>query len=172
MELKLLSVVSLILILNFASVGSVTMKRFTSSGQDFYFIFLNKIPDADLYQAKKKKKKEEATDCQAIQTDLQSQAHGFIYLAVLEHLLQTLQHLLQLARLDSAVGQQHAPELPLGDPAIRGIVPFKLEGTQERGEKAECSAEGQAHFKAWKADLVPLNLHAFLLDIAGHWRLA
>lgn len=62
-----------------------------------------------------------------MKTGWQNQARRFTYLAVLEHLLQTLQHLLELARLDSAVGQQHPPELPLGDSAVYRIVPFKLE---------------------------------------------
>lgn len=89
---------------------------------------------------------------------LQTPACRWIYLAVLKHLLQTLQHLLELARLDSAVGQQHPPELPLGDSAIRRVVPFELEGGG--GEQRE-RLRGTNKFRAWKAELVPLNLHSF-----------
>lgn len=124
----------------------------------------------DLYQAKKKKKKEQATDCQKIKTDLQSQAHGFIYLAVLEHLLQTLQHLLELAGLDSAVGQQHPPELPLRDSAIHRIIPFKLEGGEE-GERLSV-LQRDKQISSLKSSLGAIKSSCLSLNITGHWRLA
>lgn len=56
------------------------------------------------------------------------------YLCVLKHFLQALLHLLEFARLDAAVGQQHAAKLPLRDPAVHGVVPFKLQRADEETE--------------------------------------
>lgn len=48
------------------------------------------------------------------------------YLRVFEHLLQAFLHQFEFARLNAAVGQQHAPKLPLCDPAINWVIPLKL----------------------------------------------
>lgn len=116
----------------------------------------------------KLRKKEQAPDCQ--QRRLQTQAHRFIYLAVLEHLLQTLQHLLELARLDSAVGQQHPPKLPLGDSAVHRIIPFKLEGREE-GERLSV-LQRDKHISSLKSSLGAIKSSCLSLNITGQWRLA
>lgn len=91
---------------------------------------------------------------------------GFIYLGVLEHLLQTLQHLLELARLDSAVGQQHPPELPLRDSAVGRIVAFKL----EEGEERDSLSLLQPRFKLQK-QFCAIKPSCLSLTITSHWRL-
>lgn len=68
--------------------------------------------------------------------------HRLIYLGVLKHLLQPLLHLLEFARLDTTVDQQHAPKLSLSDSAAHRIVPFKLEG-ERHNMKIECYSEGE-----------------------------
>lgn len=55
------------------------------------------------------------------------------YLPVFEVLLQLSLHGGQLLGLHPTVGQQHAPELPLGDSPIYRVVPFKLRRKQTEG---------------------------------------
>lgn len=142
-----------LIFVNFASVGSVMVESFNCSQgsamtQRKILFFIKKI-NAPMPICIEQRKKEQASDCEKIKIELQRKAHRFMYLAVLEHLLQAFQHLHELARLDSAVGQQHPPKLPLSDSAIHRIIPFKLEG-EEEGRKIECTAEGQTNFKLEK----------------------
>lgn len=74
--------------------------------------------------------------------EIWTRIHRFLYLGILKHLLQPLLHLFEFARLDTTVGQQHAPELSLTDSAVHGVVPFKLEG-QKNNMKTECYADGK-----------------------------
>lgn len=58
-------------------------------------------------------------------------------LSILEVLLELLEHDSELLGLHPAVGQQHAPELPLRDPPLHRVMALELPGKGQGGENQE-----------------------------------